>query len=107
MTLNQIITYTALTILAALWIAELLARRQADQHAALLRAHLDDAIGVQVDQYEENQRLLASLRQAVDERNAANLRAARAVNSLRALPALTVRCPLPDKEAGIVPFNLN
>lgn len=100
-------TYLTLSILVSLMCGQWLARRQADDHALQLRLKLEDAIEREIDAYDENQRLLQSLRAAIDDRNAANLRAQRAINSLRALPVLTVRCPLPDKEAGIVPFNLN
>lgn len=104
--LIALLTFTTITLLA-LWLCELIARRQADARANALRGHLDDAIACELDQYEENQRLAENLRSALAACNAANLRAARAANSIKALPVLTVHCPLPDQEAGIVPFNLN
>lgn len=107
--LIPLLAFTTVTLLAllALWLCELIARRQADARADLLRAHLDDAISCELDQYEENQRLAASLRSALAACNAANLRAARAANSLLALPPVQVHCPLPAEEVRLVPFSLN
>lgn len=104
--LIPLLAFTTVTLLA-LWLCELIARRQADARADLLRAHLDDAIGCELDQYEENQRLAASLRSALAACNAANLRAARAANSLLALPPVQVDCLLPAEEVRLVPFSLN
>jgi hypothetical protein len=105
-----LISLTFITILLALWISELIARRQADARAALLRAHLDDAISTELDQYEENQRLSAALADALNDRNAANLRAARAASSLRAMPAMQLRSRNGQGQPLLVrlsPYSLN
>lgn len=112
MTLTNLITATAAAILAMLYIAELLARRQADARADLLRQHLEDAITVQLDQYEENQRLLKSFDLAINERNAANLRAARAANTVRDLPPMPILRPGTDAAphphlVKLSPYSLN
>ena len=101
-----VLTFAA-TALLALWLSELLARRQADARADLLRAHLDDAISEELDQYEQIQRLSENLHSALIARNAANLRAARAANSLIALPPVQVGCPLPAERVRLVPYSLN
>ncbi len=107
MTLANLITASAATIiiLLMLYIAEHIARRQADDAADQLRAHLEDAISCELDQHEEIERLRQALASTMRQRNAANLRAVEAARSIKTLPILTVRCNL--KEAGPVPFNLN
>lgn len=104
--LIALLTFTTITLLA-LWLCELIARRQADARADLLRAHLDDAISTELDQHEEIERLNAALRSALNACNAANARAATAISSLRALPAITARTKLPADLVHTVPFNPN
>lgn len=107
MTIDMLLAATAIVILLLLWLCECIARCQADEHGAQLRRHLDDAISVQLDQYEELEQLRAALDAALRQTNAANLRAQRTINSLRALPELKLQCPLPTEQTGVLPFNLN
>lgn len=83
-----ILLYLVFAVMLALLLGQWFARRQADQTVATLRLQLDDAIDVQLDQYEELERLRPALEAAVRERNAANLRAQRAVNSIRRQPTV-------------------
>lgn len=109
--MTTLIPAVIIAILLMLYVAELLARRQADFCAAALRQHLEDAISTELDQYEETQRLAESLRQATDERNAANLRAARAASSLQAMPAMQFRGRSGQEQPQLLvrlsPFSLN
>jgi hypothetical protein len=106
-TLEQIITYTVIAVLLGLWFGELLARRQADAQARYLRIQLEDSIELRMDVEQENRILRNSFDLAINERNAANLRAQRAINAVRQLPAVKIKCPLPAEQTGAASFNLN
>jgi hypothetical protein len=106
-TIEHFTSLALVAVLLGLWIAERIARRQADNQIAVTRSQLVDAIAVQVEKCQENQMLRNSLELALQERNAANLRAQRAINSIRALPAINIRCKLPTDATGVTNFNLN
>lgn len=107
MNLDQIVLTIVTAVLFALWFVETIRRRRAEARAAMLQLQLYDAADVQLDQYEELEQLRPALAAAVNERNAANLRAQRAINSLRALPEIDIHCPLPADQVKTTTFNLN
>lgn len=102
-----VLLYLLLSITITLGFAQFFARRNIEGRAATLQLQLQDAIDVQLDQYEELERLRPALDAAVRDRNAANLRAQRAINSLRALPEINIHCPLPADQVHTTSFNLN
>lgn len=107
MNLDQILLIVVSAVLFILWLVEIVIRRNAEAPARRLSIQLDDAIDRQVKEHEENIILSKSLDFAVRERNAANLRAQRAINSLRALPEIEIHCPLPADQVKTTTFNLN
>jgi hypothetical protein len=102
-----VLLYLLLSIATAFTFGQFFARRDAEARAAILQLQLQDAIDVQLDQYDELEQLRPALAAAVYERNAANLRAQRAINSLRALPEINLHCPLPADQVHTTTFNLN
>lgn len=102
-----LLLYLLLSIATAFGFAQFLARRNAEAYAAKLQLQLQDAIDVQLDQYDELEQLRPALAAAVYERNAANLRAQRAINSLHALPEIDIHCQLPADQVHTTTFNLN
>lgn len=102
-----ILLFLLLSLTTAFGFGQFFARRNAEARAAMLQLQLDDAVGVQLDQYDELEQLRPALAAAVYERNAANLRAQRAINSLRALPEIDLHCQLPADQVHTTTFNLN
>lgn len=102
-----VLLYLLLSIVTAFAFGQFFARRDAEARAAILQLQLQDAIDVQLDQYDELEQLRPALAASVHERNAANLRAQRAINSLRALPEINLHCPLPADQVHTTTFNLN
>lgn len=99
--------YLLLGIVTTFGFGQFFARCDAEADADQLRLQLQDAIDVQLDQYEELEQLRPALAAAVHERNEANLRAQRAINSVRALPIMKLVHALPDEHTGVVDINLN
>ena len=102
-----VLLYLLLSIATAFGFSQFFARRNAETRAAMLQLQLQDAIEVQLDQYDELERLRPALAAAMYECNAANLRAQRAINSLRALPEMDIHCSLPADQVHTTTFNLN
>ncbi len=100
MNLDQILLIVVSAVLFVLWLVEISKRRRAELLATSLRMELNTL------QMELNA-LRREINSAVRERNAANLRAQRAINSLRALPEVEIHCKLPADKVHTTTFNLN
>lgn len=102
-----ILLYLLLSVTTAFGFGQFFARRNAEARAAVLELQLEDASDWQVAAHERVAQLQSALDAAVRDRNAANLRAQRAINSLRALPEVNIHCKLPADQVKATTFNLN
>lgn len=107
MNLDQILLIVVSAVLFVLWLVEIVRRRNVEAYAASLQVRLEDAADWQVAAHERVAKLQNALDGAVRDRNAANLRAQRAINSLRALPEVDIHCKLPADKVHTTTFNLN
>ena len=107
MNLDQILLILVTAVLFILWLVETIRRRRAGALAVHLRTELDSSHELRRREHEKNILLQKSFDFAVRDRNAANLRAQRAINSLRALPEVDIHCKMPTDTVRTTKFNLN
>ena len=107
MNLDQILLIVVTAVLFILWLVETIRCRRAEALAVHLRTELSSSHELRRREHEDNILLQQSFDFAVRERNAANLRAQRAINSLRALPEIDIHCQLPADQVKTTTFNLN